>query len=166
MNVVCRISLVLLCLLGIATTASAQRGRPTPKPKVVVNPEIVKDGLMMKQGRVIVTELGIVMPLTAPKKLVNGTTVSPTGLVTASDGTTTQMTEGDMVSLTGRIKRRLEIAEADSLLKIKQYDLKFPGKREKMAKALEDKEKAKTERDKEKAKMAAEKTKAREKAKH
>ena len=75
------------------------------------------------------------------------------------------MAEGDMVSLTGRIKRHAEMAEADSLLKIKQYDLKFPGKREKMAKDLAEKEKAKAEKDKEKAKMAAEKAKAREKAK-
>ena len=165
MNALFRSLFALFFLVGIAPAASAQGTRPKPKPKVVVNPDIVKDGLMMKGGRVIVTELGIVTPLTADKKLVNGTTISPAGLITAPDGTTTQMAEGDMVSLTGRVKRRAEMAEADSLLKIKQYDLKFPGKREKMAKAQAEKDKAKAERDKAKAKAAAEKAKQRAKAK-
>ncbi|GAC1370291.1 MAG: hypothetical protein NVS3B25_28250 [Hymenobacter sp.] len=130
-------------------------GSAAPKPRVAAPVGVsLKDGLTMQKGRVVLTELGITNPLTADKKLVNGTTISPAGLVTATDGTTTQMVEGDMVSLTGRITTHTSIAEADSLLKIKTYDLKYPGKRKKMEeeKARRDKEKAKLEEKKAKKK--------------
>ena len=117
----------------------------------------MKDGLTMQKGRVVLTELGITNPLTANKKLINGTVISPAGKVTATDSTTTQMYEGDMVSLTGRVTTRRSIVESDSLLKIKTFDLRYPGKRKKMAEEAERKEKIKTKREEEKAKMKAKK---------
>ena len=116
----------------------------------------LKDGLTMQKGRVVLTELGITNPLTADKKLINGTTISPAGIVTATDGTTTQMNEGDVVSLTGRVTTRTSIVEADSLLKIKTYDLRYPGKRKK---AEDERER----REKDKAKAEAKKAKAKKK---
>lgn len=189
MKRVFRSLLALSCLLGLAiATASAQtapaatpttpaapgaakppvaRGKVQPKARAAVNPAAlnVKDGLMMKEGKVILTELGIQNPLTTTKTLVNRTTITPTGLVTAPDGTTTQMGEGDMVSLTGRVTSRRSIVEADSLLKIKMYDLKYPGKRERDAKIKAEKDKAKKEREEQKAKMAAERAKDKAKGK-
>ena len=44
--------------------------------------------LALVNGRVVLTELGLVNPLTGDKKLLNGYIVSPTGLVTAPGGTT------------------------------------------------------------------------------
>ena len=111
----------------------------------------------MQKGRVVLTELGITNPLTANKKLINGTVITPAGKVTATDSTTTQMYEGDMVSLTGRVTTRRSIVEADSLLKIKTFDLRYPGKRKKMAEEAERKEKIKIKREEEKAKMKAKK---------
>jgi hypothetical protein len=113
----------------------------------------------------VLTELGVTNPLTADKKLVNGTTISTAGLVTATDGTTTQMTEGDVVSLTGRVTTRKSIVEADSLLKIKTFDLKYPGKRKKMEEEAARKAKAKEKLAEEKAKAAEKRAKAREKSK-
>ncbi len=131
--------------------------RPRPAAATGVG---VKDGLALVNGRVMLTEQGLINPLAEDKKLLSGYVVSPTGLVTAPDGTTTQMAEGDVASLTGRVTPRAVIAEQDSLLKIKQYDIRYPGKRKKMAEARERKEKAK-----EKRAEAAEKAKAkREKA--
>ena len=141
----------------------AQTGRIAPKPRVAPKPRMtaatgvgLKDGLTMQKGRVVLTELGITNPLTADKKLINGTTISAAGIVTATDGTTTQMTEGDMVSLTGRVTTRTSIVEADSLLKIKTYDLRYPGKRKKA-------EAERERREKEKAKAEARKAKAKKK---
>ena len=113
----------------------------------------MKDGLTMKDGRIILTEPGTSNPTTADKKLLNGVVISTTGLVTATDGTTTQMTEGDMVSLTGRVTTRRSIVVADSLPKARAFDLKYPGKRKQMEEDAERKAKAKAKLAK-KAKIA------------
>ena len=156
---------ILVVLLLSAATAQAQTARPgrvQPKPRVAASAvEGVKDGLTMQKGRVILTELGISNPLTADKKLINGTVITPLGLVTTPDGTATQIAEGDHVSLTGRVTTRRAIADADSIAKVQVFDAKYPGKRKKMEeeKAKKDKEKAKREEEKAKAKAKAEKKK-------
>ena len=155
----------ILTVLALgSTTAQAQTSLPprrpggvAPRPRLTATGVGLKDGLTMQKGRVVLTELGITNPLTANKKLINGTVISPAGKVTATDSTTTQMYEGDMVSLTGRVTTRRSIVEADSLLKIKTFDLRYPGKRKKMAEEAERKEKIKTKREEEKAKMKAKK---------
>lgn len=155
--------LTLLFFTGLV--AQAQTKLPPRRPggavparaKLAANGEGRKDGLTMDKGRVILTELGVSNPLTADKKLINGTTISTTGLVTATNGTTTQINEGDHVSLSGRVTSRREIVVADSLAKIRSYDALHPGKREKMEKEREKKEKAK-------AKLAEERIKNKEKA--
>lgn len=122
----------------------------------------VKDGLAMVNGRVVLTEQGLANLLTADKKLLSGYTVSPAGLVTSPTGTTTQMVDGDVASLTGRVTTKKSLAVQDSILKVQQYDLKYPGKREKLEKEQKEKEKAKAKRDAEaeKAKAKLEKAKA------
>ena len=152
------VSFFLLCgtVVQAQSPLPARRmGGAVPKPRVVAAAgPVVKDGLTMQKGRVVLTELGITNPIVADKKLINGTVITPAGLVSATDGTTTQMTEGDLVSLTGRVTTRTSIVEADSLLKIKTFDLKYPGKRKKMEeeKARKDKEKIKRDEAKAKAK--------------
>ncbi|HEX8658550.1 MAG TPA: DUF6799 domain-containing protein [Hymenobacter sp.] len=153
--------ILAVVLLG-AATAQAQTTAPprrpggvAPKPRQTATGTGMKDGLTMEKGRVLLTEMGITNPLVADRKLINGVTVSPTGLVTATDGTTTQMNEGDVASLTGRITTRASIVEADSLLKIKTFDMRYPGKRKKMAEEAERKAKAKAKREEQKAKAKA-----------
>ena len=164
-------ALFLVALLGSfsaqAQTKIAPRGRVQPKPRMVAaNPgAAVKDGLTMKAGRLVLTEAGITNPITADKKLVNGTTISTTGLVTSPTGTTVQMLEGDMVSLSGRVTSHTSMVEADSLLKIKQFDIKYPGKRKKMEEDRLEKAKIKAKRNEEKLKMQKEKEKERAKRK-
>lgn len=149
-----------LLLAAVSTQAQMKlpprRTGAAPRPRSAATAGVgMKDGLALVNGRVVLTELGLVNPLTGDKKLLNGYIVSPTGLVTAPGGTTTQMAEGDVASLTGRVTTRILIAEQDSLLKIKQYDIKYPGKRKKMEEARERKEK-----EKEKRAEATEKAKA------
>lgn len=133
-----------MLLSGICAQAQPGRsGRAVPKPRAVATGEGTKDGLSLQKGRVVLTELGINNPLTADKKLTNGTVVSTAGLVTATDGTTTQMSEGDHVSLSGRVTSRRAIADADSIAKVMLFDAKYPGKRKKMEAERERKEKIK-----------------------
>ena len=159
MNIRLLFSGVFTVLALGSPTAQAQRSLPArragsvaPRPRAVATGVGLKDGLIMQKGRVVLTELGITNPLVADKKLVNGTTITPAGMVTATDGTATQMNEGDVVSLTGRITTRTSIVEADSLLKIKTFDLRYPGKRKKMEAEAERKEKAKAKLAEQKAK--------------
>jgi hypothetical protein len=116
---------------------------------------MMKDGVTMKDGKLVVTEMGMTDPLAADKKLRNGTVITANGQVTAPDGTTTQLHEGDLVSLTGRISTRAEMVAQDSVLKLQAYDLKHPGKRKEMEKAREKADKAKAKADKEKEKNKA-----------
>ena len=150
---------LLAFLLLSAASSQAQTARPgrvQPKPRVVASAnEGVKDGISMQKGRVVLTELGISNPLTADKKLINGTIITPAGLVTTPSGTATQIAEGDHVSLTGRVTTRRAIADADSIAKVQLFDAKYPGKRKKMEEAAEKKAKEKAKRDEEKAKAKA-----------
>ena len=152
-------SLFLILFGNLTAQAQAPRpGRVAPKPRTAAaKAEGVKDGLSMQKGRVVLTELGISNPLVTDKKLVNGTIITPAGVVTGTDGTTTQMKEGDLVSLTGRITARAEIMAADSIAKIQLFDALHPGKRKKMEAEAEKKAKAKE-------KAAEAKAKAKEKA--
>ena len=145
-------------LSGAGAHAQASRaGRAVPKPRVIATGVGLKDGLTMQKGRVVLTELGISNPLTADKKLINGTIITQAGVVTTPDGTTTQMGEGDQVSLTGRVTSRAAIVESDSLAKIKLFDALHPGKRKKMEEERDRKAKVK-------AKLAENKLKMKEKA--
>ena len=153
-------SLILAGLLlgsGAATAQTPRTGRAVPKPRLVATGVGQRDGLAMEKGRIVLTELGIINPLTADKKLLNGTVITAAGVVTAPDGTSAQMSEGDRVSLTGRITSRTAIVEADSLAKIQLFDALHPGKRKKMEDERDRKAKVK-------AKLAEDKAKAKEKA--
>ncbi len=159
MKSVSRILLVAGCLLTAygaqAQSRPAPRGRVAPKARVKAGAGMMKDGLLMKDGKLVATEMGMTNPVATDKTLLNGTVITAAGVVTAKDGTTTQLKEGDYVSLTGRIETRAEMAAQDSIQKLQAYDLKHPGKRKEMEKAREKAEKAKEKADKEKEKAKA-----------
>ncbi len=118
---------------------------------------MAKDGLMLQDGRVILTELGRTAPIEQDKRLLNGTLITTKGQVTNVEGVTSQMGEGDYLSLTGRLTTKREMMEADSVRKLVAYDLKHPGKRKEIEKAREkaEKERAKAEKEAAKAKAKA-----------
>jgi hypothetical protein len=159
MKSISRILLVACCLFTAygaqAQSRPAPRGRVAPKPRAKAGAAMIKDGVMMKDGKLVATEMGMTNPVSTDKKLLNGTVISTSGVVTGKDGTTTQLKEGDYVSLSGRIETRAEMAAQDSIQKLQAYDLKHPGKRKEMEKAREKAEKAKEKADKEKEKAKA-----------
>jgi hypothetical protein len=126
---------------------------PAGRPKT--SGVMAKDGLTMQSGRVVLTELGLTAPIQQDKRLLNGTLITTKGQVTNVEGVTSQMTEGDYLSLTGRLTSKRELIEADSVRKLVDYDLKHPGKRKELEKARE-----KVEKEREKAEKEAAKAKA------
>lgn len=135
--------------------APPRRAGATPATRAKTSGVMAKDGLTMQDGRVVLTELGLTAPIQQDKRLLNGTLITTKGQVTSVEGVTSQMAEGDYVSLTGRLTSKREMVEADSVRKLVSYDLKHPGKRKEMEKARE-----KAEKEREKAQKAAEKAKA------
>lgn len=109
------------------TTKLPPRRKVEPRGRVVLKPgqEMFKDGAAMKGGKIIVTENGHITPLTADKTLINGTKITAAGLITAPGGATTQLQEGDHMSLSGRVTTRVALTEQDSLRKIMEYDTKM-----------------------------------------
>ncbi|RZK19661.1 MAG: hypothetical protein EOO56_13775 [Hymenobacter sp.] len=159
MKRISRILLLSSCLIAAygaqAQSRPAPRRTVAPKPRAKAGASMMKDGVLMKDGKLVATEMGMTNPITADKTLRNGTVITAAGVVTGKDGTTTQLHEGDYVSLTGRVETRGDLAAQDSIQKLQAYDLKHPGKRKEMEKAREKAEKAKEKADKEKAKAKA-----------
>lgn len=150
--------LAVFCLTCLSAQAQTARpGHAAPRPRVAVRNDGMKDGLTMQKGRVLVTETGITNPLLGDKKLVNGITITPGGRVTGADGIATQMAEGDIVSLTGRVTSRASIMAADSIAKIQLYDAKYPGKRKKAEAERERKSKTEAKLREKREKEAAKK---------
>ena len=59
------------------------------------------DGIMMKNGKMMVMENGQTSPLTEDRTLSNGTVVMSNGTVKMSDGTTSTLKEGEYVNMDG-----------------------------------------------------------------
>lgn len=156
MKSIARILLIASSLLLVHGAQAQSRPGPrrvvAPKARPKAGGTMLKDGITMKDGKLILTELGSTNPLTTDKTLLNGTVITMAGQVTGRDGSTTQLREGDLVSLTGRVSTRAEMVAQDSISKLQAYDIKHPGKRKEMEKAREKAEKAKEKVDKEKAK--------------
>ena len=122
---------VALALAGAGLTAQAQTKLPPRKPvaprqKVVIKEgaATLKDGLVMKEGKVLYTQQGQTNPVMTPVTLVNGTKIMADGSVTMADGTTAMLKEGDMLSLSGRMTTMAMKAEQDSLALMAKYGTK------------------------------------------
>ncbi|MDO7885487.1 DUF6799 domain-containing protein [Hymenobacter cheonanensis] len=142
-------------VLAPRRVVAPRRAGAAAPTRAKTNGVMAKDGLTMQNGRVILTELGLTAPIEQDKRLLNGTLITTKGQVTSIEGATTQMAEGDYVSLTGRLTSKREMVEADSVRKLVAYDLKHPGKRKELEKARD-----KAEKEREKAEKEAAKAKA------
>ncbi len=61
------------------------------------------DGVIMKDGKLLVTKNGQAAPLTENVTLNDGTIVTPDGTVKKTDGTTVTLKEGDYVTADGKL---------------------------------------------------------------
>lgn len=60
-----------------------------------------KDGVAMKDGKMMTMKDGVKAEMTGEMTLKNGTKVTPTGTVTSSDGKTWTLKDGDFIDLDG-----------------------------------------------------------------
>lgn len=65
--------------------------------------EMMKDHIMMKDGKVMMIKEGKGMPLEKELTLGNGAKVTVDGTVTMKDGTKMTMKDGDMMSMDGEM---------------------------------------------------------------
>lgn len=127
----------LALLLGLGSIAAqAQTKIPPrkpvqPKAKVVSTGISIKDGVTMKDGKLLMTQSGITNPVTQEAALVNGTKISPDGTVTMADGTTATLKEGDYLSLSGRLTTAAAKAQQDSLIQATKDNSKSKSKKKK-----------------------------------
>ncbi len=90
----------------------AAAGKPSTTPGF-------KDGITMRDGKVVATESGrsIFLSDTASMKTLTGLTANGQGVITRTDGTTQTLKEGDYISLTGRYTSAEEVKEHRTDLK-------------------------------------------------
>ena len=66
--------------------------------------QMKKDGVMMKDGKMMVMKDGKSMMMDKEMMMKNGTTVMMDGTVKMKDGKTMMMKEGDMMDMAGKMK--------------------------------------------------------------
>jgi hypothetical protein len=121
-----------LCgLTGQAQTKLPPRKPVQPRVKPVSNGPNTKDGVMMQDGKVVMTQNGLSNPVTQETALVNGTKIKADGTVTMADGTTTTLKEGDYMSLSGRLTTAAYKAQQDSLMQAVKDNAKGKSKKKK-----------------------------------
>lgn len=103
-------------LAAQAQTKLPPRKPVQPKSKVVIKGTTLKDGVMMKEGKLLLTQQGLTNPITQETSLVNGTKILPDGTVTMTDGSSAVLQEGDYMSLSGRLTTVVMKAQQDSLM--------------------------------------------------
>ena len=129
------VTLAAALLLAGTVAAQAQTKTPParrsaqPKARIVSNGATMKDGFLMKDGKVLETRNAHTGAITAESALVNGTKVQPDGTIMMADGTTVRLQEGDYMSLTGRMTTRAMKAEQDSLMQVQVMKAKGKKKR-------------------------------------
>ena len=86
--------LAITCTLGVfAQDSTNAMNKMAPKPH--------HDGVMMKDGKLLMMKNGQTTQLTTDMTLDNGTVVLANGTVKAKDGSTTTLKEGDYVTMDG-----------------------------------------------------------------
>ncbi|NVO84021.1 DUF6799 domain-containing protein [Hymenobacter terrestris] len=129
------VTLAAVMLMAGTLAAQAQTKTPPvrravqPKARVVSTGATMKDGFLMKDGKVLETRNAHTGAITAESALVNGTKVQPDGTIMMADGTTVRLQEGDYMSLTGRMTTRAMKAEQDSLQQVQIMKAKGKKKR-------------------------------------
>lgn len=113
-------------------SGSRRSGSRGPAARATTTPGF-KDGVTVRDGKVVATESGRSTFLTTPEmtlKLRTGLDVAGTGVVTRADGTTETLKEGDYISLTGRLTTAEDrTAHAQSLKENLKTDRKIAAKK-------------------------------------
>lgn len=73
--------------------------------------EVLSDGVMMKNGRLVLLHAGEMNEVLQATTLADGTLILPDGSVTLPDGKRIMLSEGQNVSLSGRLNSRPGVPE-------------------------------------------------------
>ena len=97
---------LIMCLLvaGTFTTAAiAQDSTKSMSSDKMGKMHQMKDCVMMKDGKLATMTKDGITPLTKDLTLTNGTVINTTGIVTAKDGSTITLTNGQAVDMDGKL---------------------------------------------------------------
>ncbi len=102
-------SLVLFAFLSVCIGAFATGTRNPLSPKMIENQEKtskLKDGVMMKDGKMFVVKNGEESEMIKAVIMSNGTKVLVNGEVISKNGETTKLENGDSVTMSGKIEKK------------------------------------------------------------
>ncbi len=101
--------LTALFSIGLSCGVFAQAPGKPATSKTYENQNILtQNGVAMKSGKVVMMKNGQSGSiLTKEIKMANGTIITPEGLATKSDGSTTVLREGDYVMMSGSTNKKL-----------------------------------------------------------
>ena len=128
----------LLCvLLGLSTVAFAQESMQKNNDsmgkkremhsmnKGMAKKAMMKDGYIMKNGRMMVVKNGMTMRMEKAIMMPNGSTVKPNGELTTKDGKKTMLKNGAIVDKDGMvIKKNPAMKKNHTMRSMKKDDMK------------------------------------------
>lgn len=97
---------LIMCLFvagTFTTAATAQDSTKSMSSNKMGNMHQMKDCVMMKDGKLATMTKDGITPLTKDLTLTNGTVISTKGIVTAKDGSTITLTNGQAVDMDGKL---------------------------------------------------------------
>ncbi|MFT3704742.1 MAG: hypothetical protein QM802_20420 [Agriterribacter sp.] len=96
------ITIVVFLVCGYAVQA---QNTPKKTDSTAHHSMMMKDCVMMKDGKMTVMKGGKTMDMTDDMKLSNGTTIMKDGSIKMKDGKTSTLNNGDCIYMDGKIKR-------------------------------------------------------------
>jgi hypothetical protein len=109
--------LVVVVSLGLSCAAFSQSPtksttqvstRSTTNKSYQAQDVLAQNGVAMKSGKMVIMKNGQpVGSLTKDMTMADGTSVTPSGLVTKSDGSTASLREGDYIMMSGASNKKL-----------------------------------------------------------
>ena len=96
---------VAICMIGLSTKAQQKTDSAMHKPmhsKMTHSKQ--KDGVMMKDGKMMQSKSGKTMMMDKEMTFPNGATVMMDGTMKMKDGTTHMLKEGDCVLMNGKMQ--------------------------------------------------------------
>ena len=105
---------LLMCFLVAGSFAAVATAQNNTASKTQ-NMQQQKDYVIMKDGKIHLVKGGNITSLENDLTLTNGTTISTTGTVKSSEGTTLQLKEGEKLDLDGKMLLKHDEMKKDSI---------------------------------------------------
>ncbi|MEO8584400.1 MAG: DUF6799 domain-containing protein [Flavitalea sp.] len=103
--VLATVALLFTCTLSAQENKMDDKMQDSSMSKGKMGHKMMKDCVMMKDGKMMVMKGGENMAMTDNMTMTNGTMVAPDGSVTTKDGKTTMMKDGECVYMDGKMSK-------------------------------------------------------------